>query len=110
MHATPETVWRASVPEASDEELRRTYEPLSRAIAVYGHIHRPYVRTLGDLTVANSGSAGMPYDGDHRAAYLLIDGITAQIRRVEYDVEVTQEKMRQAQLPQYLIDRLAVGR
>jgi diadenosine tetraphosphatase ApaH/serine/threonine PP2A family protein phosphatase len=54
---------------------------------VYGHIHRPYVRSLPGLTVANSGSAGSPYDGDPRASYLLVEEGRAEIRRVEYDVE-----------------------
>ena len=39
------------------------------------------------MTVANSGSVGLSYDGDRRAAYLLLDGGKAAIRRVEYDVE-----------------------
>jgi diadenosine tetraphosphatase ApaH/serine/threonine PP2A family protein phosphatase len=55
---------------------------------VYGHIHRPFVRDLGSMTVANSGSVGSPYDGDPRASYLLVneDG-AAEVIRVEYDVE-----------------------
>ena len=36
---------------------------------------------------ANSGSVGLPHDGDCRAAYLLLDDSQASIRRVEYDVE-----------------------
>jgi predicted phosphodiesterase len=99
VHASPETAWRAPAPDASDEELRRTYEPLSRPIAVYGHIHYPYVRTLGNLLVANSGSAGMPYDGDRRAAYLLIDGGSAQIRRVDYEVNREIAALRATAIP-----------
>jgi diadenosine tetraphosphatase ApaH/serine/threonine PP2A family protein phosphatase len=37
--------------------------------------------------VINTGSVGLPYDGDPRASYLLLDGEQAEIRRVEYDVE-----------------------
>jgi hypothetical protein len=39
------------------------------------------------MTVANTGSVSLSYDGDRRAAYLLLDDSTATIRRVEYDVE-----------------------
>ncbi|MGB9029515.1 MAG: hypothetical protein WCC27_05290, partial [Acidobacteriaceae bacterium] len=35
----------------------------------------------------NTGSVGLPYDGDARASYLLLDNGVAQVRRVEYDVE-----------------------
>jgi diadenosine tetraphosphatase ApaH/serine/threonine PP2A family protein phosphatase len=39
------------------------------------------------MTVANSGSVSLSYDGDRRAAYLLLDESTPTIRRVEYDVD-----------------------
>ncbi len=39
------------------------------------------------LTVANSGSVGMPWDGDPRASYLLIDEGRPSVVRVAYDVE-----------------------
>jgi predicted phosphodiesterase len=87
VHASPESPWRAPMPEASDEELNNLYAHLGQPVAVYGHIHRPYVRSLPVLTVVNTGSAGLPYDGDRRAAYLLLDGSKPQIRRVEYDVD-----------------------
>jgi hypothetical protein len=86
VHASPESVWRAPAPEASDAELEAVYAPLGQPVAIYGHIHRSYVRSLSELTVANTGSVSMSYDGDRRAAYLLLDGFTPTIRRVEYDV------------------------
>jgi putative phosphoesterase len=87
VHASPGSLWRAPTPNADDEELSATYGPLDAATAVYGHIHRPYARTVNQLTVANSGSVGMPWDGDPRAAYLLLDSGHAQLIRVEYDIE-----------------------
>jgi hypothetical protein len=35
----------------------------------------------------NGGSVGLPYDGDPRASYLLLDADTPSIRRVAYDIE-----------------------
>jgi predicted phosphodiesterase len=87
VHASPGNLWRAPGPEADPAELALTYGPLDCPIAVYGHIHRPYVRELPGITIANSGSVGMPYDGDPRASYLLIEDGRVTIRRVEYDVE-----------------------
>src|SRR5580658_8967664 len=46
VHASPESLWRAPSPEADDEELRKIYGPLSQPIAVYAHIHRPFLRSL----------------------------------------------------------------
>jgi diadenosine tetraphosphatase ApaH/serine/threonine PP2A family protein phosphatase len=37
--------------------------------------------------LANTGSVGLSYDGDRRAAYLLLDDVRPSIRRVEYDVD-----------------------
>ena len=87
MHAAPDDLWRAPMPDATDQELKRVYGGLGAKLAVYGHIHRPYVRRVGDLTVANAGSVGLPYDGDPRASYLLIDDLVPNVRRVEYDLD-----------------------
>ncbi len=87
VHAVPGDPWRVVNPEASDEELREIYGPLGAAVAVYCHIHRPYVRRLGDLTVANTGSVGLPHDGDPRASYLVVEDGRLEHRRVAYDVE-----------------------
>ncbi|HLN01022.1 MAG TPA: metallophosphoesterase family protein [Bryobacteraceae bacterium] len=86
VHASPETSWRSPMPEASDAELQSVYGPLGRPIAVYGHIHRSYIRNLAGMIVANAGSVSLSHDGDRRAAYLLLDNETPSIRRVEYDL------------------------
>lgn len=87
VHASPGDLWRAPAPDAGDAELAAIYGGGAAAVAVYGHIHRPYVRELPGLTVANSGSAGLPWDGDPRASYLLVDDGRPAVRRVEYDRE-----------------------
>jgi putative phosphoesterase len=87
VHASPGDLWRAPPPDAEESELVSTYGACGTGIVVHGHIHRPYVRRIGDLVVANSGSVGSPFDGDPRASYLLIDAGEPQVVRVEYDVE-----------------------
>jgi putative phosphoesterase len=87
VHATPATTWRAPMPEAGDAELESLYSPLGQPIAVYGHIHRSYVRRVPGVTVVNAGSVSLSHDGDRRAAYLLLDDAKPEIRRVEYDVD-----------------------
>ena len=87
LHASPGKVWRSPMDTADDAELEGTYKQLKAEIVVYCHIHRPFIRKVGDMTVCTSGSVGSPYDGDPRASYLLIDEGQPSIRRVEYDVE-----------------------
>jgi hypothetical protein len=87
VHASPASPWRAPAPEASDAELEAVYRPLDRPIAIHAHVHRSYIRSVGGMTVANTGSVSLSYDGDRRAAYLLIDDLTPSIRRVEWDLD-----------------------
>ena len=87
VHASPESPWRSPGPEASDAKLKSVYAPLGRPIAVSGHIHRPFIRSMPGLIVANAGSVSLSHDGDRRAAYLLLDESTPSVRRVEYDVD-----------------------
>jgi diadenosine tetraphosphatase ApaH/serine/threonine PP2A family protein phosphatase len=77
----------APIADADDHELTSIYAPLRAPCVAYGHIHRPFVRKLDGLTVANAGSVGLPWDGDPRAAYLLVDDGVPRTMRVEYDVE-----------------------
>jgi len=99
VHASPETLWRAPLATATDEELETVYRPLGRPIAVYAHIHRPFVRSVSGMIVANTGSVGLPYDGDRRAAYLLLEGSKPEIRRVAYDVDREIESLSRCGLP-----------
>jgi predicted phosphodiesterase len=87
MHASPGNLWRAPMDTADDAELEKTYRQVNAEIVVYCHIHRPFIRKVGQMTVCNTGSVGSPYDGDPRASYLLIDEGKPAIRRVEYDIE-----------------------
>jgi len=104
VHASPESLWRAPTPEATDAELESVYGPLGQPIAVYGHIHRPYIRRITgansrELLVVNTGSVGLSYDRDCRASYLLLDGLNPTIRRVEYDVKKELKALSSCGLP-----------
>jgi predicted phosphodiesterase len=99
LHGRPETPWRAPAPEASEAEFESVYGVLRQRIVVYGHIHRPFVRSVSGGIVANSGSVGHSHDGDRRSAYLLVDDSKPAIRRVEYDVAKELKTLSQCGLP-----------
>ncbi len=101
VHATPQSCWRAPSPEATDAELETTYAQLDRPIVVFGHTHRPSIRNMpGPIKLLiNTGSVGLPYDGDPRASYLLLEGTTPTIRRVEYDVDKELRALAASKLP-----------
>ena len=87
VHGTPESPFVAPMPDAPAAEFE-PYEGKA-TIIVYGHVHRAFVRRLGDGTiVANPGSVGLPMD-DETASYLIIERVGPEIalthRRVRFD-------------------------
>src|SRR3989454_12811662 len=99
LHASPDDLWSAPLPDAPADGLESTYRGLGVPLVVYVHIHPPYVRTLPHLVLANSGSVSLSYDEDPRAAYVLINDGTPAIRRVEYDVEEEIEGLAERHYP-----------
>ena len=99
VHAGPNDLWRAPLLEASEADLAGAYGGLNAAVVVYGHIHRPFVRQISGMVVANSGAVSMPYDGDTRASYLLVDDGKPAVRRVAYDLEREVAALQQSGLP-----------
>jgi predicted phosphodiesterase len=101
------------------------------SVCLVGHTHVPRVfleqqdgRTAvfeardGDVLdlsagrmIVNPGGVGQPRDGDSRAAYGILDSDEQRFTfyRVEYPIDVTQQKMRDAGLPEPLAARLELG-
>ncbi|MFB3880311.1 MAG: metallophosphoesterase [Armatimonadota bacterium] len=66
----------------------------------------------GTRYIINAGAVGQPRDGNPAASFgvwRVEDGLI-EIERVSYDVERAQQKMTRAGLPDYLAQRLAIGR
>jgi predicted phosphodiesterase len=99
VHASPKSTWEAPLPEASDAEFEAVYSELGQPVAIYGHIHRPFIRDVSGMVVANTGSVSLSYDGDRRAAYLLLEDSKPEIRRVEYDVNAELKALSRCGLP-----------
>jgi predicted phosphodiesterase len=72
-----------------------------------------YPITLNDSAryLINVGSVGQPRDRNPAAAcgVLDVDNKTYELRRVPYDIPVTQKKILAAGLPELLAERLALG-
>jgi diadenosine tetraphosphatase ApaH/serine/threonine PP2A family protein phosphatase len=108
--------------------LRATVQPL----CLFGHTHVPlaFLHAGGELNyrqtrhgfvlpvvpgwnyLVNVGSVGQPRDGDPRAAYGIVDDEKKDVSffRVPYDVAAAQRAIRDAELPDALAKRLALGR
>jgi predicted phosphodiesterase len=59
VHASPESSWRSPWPEASDSELESVYAPLGHPIVIYGHVHRPFIRNVAGMIIANTGGVSL---------------------------------------------------
>lgn len=99
VHATPTDVDAVLVTQLLPKAPTLQITPEAEATALIGgaradlilsgHIHCASAGSVGGQRVASIGSAGFPFDGDHRAAYALVawDGAHWQVthRRVAYD-------------------------
>jgi diadenosine tetraphosphatase ApaH/serine/threonine PP2A family protein phosphatase len=96
VHASPLSDVRSFGPihdDSEEEMLDGVLEPR----LVFGHTHLQFQRQAsGGVELLNPGSVGMPFDGDHRAAYALIAPAgDVELRRVEYDHERTVAAVRE---------------
>ncbi|MEA2128179.1 MAG: hypothetical protein QOJ85_1070 [Solirubrobacteraceae bacterium] len=86
-HGSPVSDVRSFTPEPGEDEAELLAGVSERRL-VFGHTHLPFRRmsAVGEVELVNPGSVGMPFDGDHRAAYALLaeDGSIAH-RRIAYD-------------------------
>ncbi len=105
---------------------------LHSALSFFGHTHFPFVYIKngdkiqgifveredyevriedGRSYLINPGSVGQPRDRDPRASFIVYDADHKLVRfhRLDYDIEAAQKKIRKAELPHALADRLAVG-
>lgn len=90
-HATPHHNYVLMMPWATNEELETQRLSPDTQVSAFGHCHRAFVRYVHGLMVVNSGSVGLPFDGDPRPGYIMMDvdaGATrTQVVRVAYDPE-----------------------
>lgn len=90
-HATPTNNYVLILPWADNETLAALHMAEETRISVFGHCHRPFIRNVDGRMVINAGSVGLPFDGDPRPSYILLElengSTTAAIVRVPYDPE-----------------------
>jgi putative phosphoesterase len=78
--------------DTSDAELAAMFGDLPYDLLLCAHTHQPFDRVVAGRCIVNAGSVGLPFDGDPRASYALVDlqadgGYQVALRRVAYDVE-----------------------
>jgi len=81
-------------------------------ILILGHTHIPYMKKFGSSLILNPGSIGQPRDGDPKGSLAVIDTATriSSIIRFDYDIEAAWSAIVSAGLPDYLGERLFLGK
>jgi putative phosphoesterase len=91
-----------------EDKPARTFERIAALadcdVLVFGHTHKPWIRSYGGVLFVNCGSIGKPKDGDPRAAFALLEAdaqgdIVASIERVPYDAEAVAREVAAVGLP-----------
>lgn len=109
------------------EHIDGCLQGLSSRVAFVGHTHYPSIFCrMGSTSVAltssevvigrhrylvNVGSVGQPRDGDPRASFAMwdTDSQRVELRRTDYAVQRTQQKIHALNWPVYVAERLARG-
>jgi predicted phosphodiesterase len=93
VHGSPVSDVESFPPQPGDEDERLLGGVHDRTV-VFGHSHQQFRRPgPNGAQLVNPGSAGMPLDGDPRAAWATWDGDFA-FRRVEYDTQKAADAFR----------------
>jgi len=113
VHATPrDPLDEFASPDA--EFWKRRLEHVDADYVCVGHTHVQYTLQIGETTLINPGSVGLPRDGDPRPAYAVITDEGVELKRVDYPVEEAVLSIQHTDLPdhakQLLADVLRTGR
>lgn len=85
---------RIGIYPSTPESRLKGLIPEEARLFLVGHTHQPLMRQYGQTLIVNTGSVGLPFDGDTRAAYAQItyqnDAWQGEIIRVTYDLETAE--------------------
>jgi predicted phosphodiesterase len=131
VHATPyePNMWYYIT---SLEEAAFNFQFFDTQICIVGHTHIPIIIVLdnnkelyvhqdvsiratdneGARLLINVGSVGQPRDRNPKSCYGIFDTDSSEFvyRRIAYNIEKTQQKMKKIKMPEFLISRLEDGR
>jgi predicted phosphodiesterase len=90
VHATPWSTEDVVLPDADMEIAERMVREAGARLLVYGHIHTPYQRRVGDAALMSVGAVSGSNDADPRPAYTIVHldtTISVEVRRVDWPPE-----------------------
>lgn len=114
----------------NSQQAELAFDSMNENFGFLGHSHlpmifvenknnQPRIKVGHDILMdpdyrylVNVGSVGQPRDKDPRASYVIVDTEEWEVlfKRVEYDIQTAQHKMKEAAMPDLLVERLSVGK
>jgi putative phosphoesterase len=90
VHGSPRRMNEYLFEDRDAASLARIARTADCDVLHFGHTHQPWSNVVEGVRMVNTGSVGKPKDGDPRAGWVLLTidpgGVTADLRRVEYDI------------------------
>lgn len=113
VHGSPRSDEDGIRPNMSDIELGALLDTSSSSFAetegeynvlLCAHTHIPVNRILRWQRIINTGSVGLPFDGDQRASYVILSAHSngnyeIEFRRVPYDIELVVNQLKAVDHP-----------
>jgi len=97
-HATPRNDTECFTRLTPEERLVLVFGGIGASLAVCGHTHMQFDRTIGETRVVNAGSVGMPFGAP--GAYWLLLGPGVELRHTPYDLAKAAGRIRATPYPQ----------
>jgi putative phosphoesterase len=94
-HGSPRSDTEMITAVSPESRLAPMLAGVAEDVVVCGHTHHQFDRRVLGKRLLNAGSVGMPYE-DEAAAYWLLLGPDAELRRTDYDIEAAAIRMRAA--------------
>jgi predicted phosphodiesterase len=93
VHATPRNDEETLMPDTPEQQVAVMLDGTAQRTLLCGHVHLQYRREAAGHVIINSGSVGLPFDGDPRAAWATITDGAIELRRTAYDVEAVARQV-----------------
>lgn len=112
-HGTPRSPFKEYLyPGVSDRVLTKMTQGVDADVVILGHTHVPLERIIQERLILNPGAVGQPRDRDPKASYTVLKlGREKEViqKRISYNIDETEQKIKDSGLPERFATRLHFG-
>jgi predicted phosphodiesterase len=99
VHASPRSDEDVLQPDTPVLEVATKLGGVHEHTVLCGHVHVQYRRTIEPWEIVNPGSVGLPYDGDPRAGWAMLEDGEVRLHRTGYDRDATIAALEASGIP-----------